>query len=215
MKLTVIGCSPAWPNPGGTQSGYLVEGSGSVLLDCGPGVLSRLRLGGGWPEPGAIALTHFHLDHCGDLIPWVWGAFYERDATDRRRRPDLWVPPGGRDRLASIGTEFGFREMFEQVFSIEEYEPGRPFLAGGQSVTALPVLHYRMDAYGFRVSDGGTTIAYSGDSGPGDHLPSLPATPISSSARRRSPRAPTRARCAGTSRSTRRRRPSRRRRRGA
>jgi ribonuclease BN (tRNA processing enzyme) len=170
VKLTVIGCSPAWPNPGGTQSGYLVEGSGSVLLDCGPGVLSQLRLGGGWPEPGAIALTHFHLDHCGDLIPWVWGAFYERGATDRRRRPDLWVPPGGRDRLGSIGTEFGFREMFEQVFSIEEYEPGRPFVAGGQSVTALPVLHYRMDAYGFRVSDGGVTIAYSGDSGPGEHL---------------------------------------------
>ena len=138
VKLTVIGCSPAWPNPGGTQSGYLVEGSGSVLLDCGPGVLSRLRLGGGWPEPGAIALTHFHLDHCGDLIPWVWGAFYERDATDRRRRPDLWVPPGGRDRLASIGTEFGFREMFEQVFSIEEYEPGRPFLAGGQCGDRAP-----------------------------------------------------------------------------
>ena len=170
MKLTVIGCSPAWPNPGGAQSGYLIEGPGSVLLDCGPGVLSRLRLGGGWPEPGAIALTHFHLDHCGDLIPWVWGAFYERDATDSRRRPDLWVPPGGRERLASIGTEFGFRQMFEEVFSIEEYEPGRPFTAGGQTLTALPVLHYRMDAYGFRVSSGGTTIAYSGDSGPGDHL---------------------------------------------
>ena len=26
MQLTVIGCSPAWPNAGGAQSGYLVEG---------------------------------------------------------------------------------------------------------------------------------------------------------------------------------------------
>ena len=25
MKLTVVGCSPAWPNPGGAQSGYLVD----------------------------------------------------------------------------------------------------------------------------------------------------------------------------------------------
>ena len=41
MKLTVVGCSPAWPNPGGAQSGYLVEGSGRLLLDCGPGVLSQ------------------------------------------------------------------------------------------------------------------------------------------------------------------------------
>ena len=43
VKLTVVGCSPAWPNPGGAQSGYLVNGSGNLLLDCGPGVLARLR----------------------------------------------------------------------------------------------------------------------------------------------------------------------------
>ena len=24
----------------------------------------------------AIAITHFHLDHWGDLVPWVWGTFY-------------------------------------------------------------------------------------------------------------------------------------------
>ena len=36
VKLTVVGCSPAWPNPGGAQSGYLLEGPGRLLLDCGP-----------------------------------------------------------------------------------------------------------------------------------------------------------------------------------
>ena len=43
VRLTVIGSSPAWPNPGSAQSGYLVEGAGALLLDCGPGVLGRLR----------------------------------------------------------------------------------------------------------------------------------------------------------------------------
>src|SRR2546422_900228 len=36
VRLVVVGCSPAWPNPGGAQSGYLVEGRGRLLLDCGP-----------------------------------------------------------------------------------------------------------------------------------------------------------------------------------
>ena len=55
MRLTVIGCSPAWPNPGQANAGYLVEGPGKLLLDCGPGVLSRLRAReGGWPEVDAI-----------------------------------------------------------------------------------------------------------------------------------------------------------------
>src|SRR3954453_23756152 len=96
MKLTVVGCSPAWPNPGGAQSGYLLEGRGGrLLLDCGPGVLPRLRAAEGWPRVDAIAITHFHLDHWGDLVPWVWGRMYGlgRDL----RKPELWVQSGGRE----------------------------------------------------------------------------------------------------------------------
>src|ERR1051325_6825217 len=94
VKLTVVGCSPAWPNPGGAQPGYLVEdGGGRVLLDCGPGVLARLREDGGWPRVDAIVITHFHLDHWGDVVPWTFGAMYGpgRDTP----KPDLWLPPGG------------------------------------------------------------------------------------------------------------------------
>src|SRR5436305_180766 len=92
MQLTVIGCSPAWPNAGSAQSGYLVEGEGRLLLDCGPGVLARLRdLDGGWPRVDAVAITHFHLDHWGDLVPWVFGASFGpgRDIP----RPELWLAP--------------------------------------------------------------------------------------------------------------------------
>jgi ribonuclease BN (tRNA processing enzyme) len=35
VRLPVIGCSPAWPSPGGAQSGYLVDGTGRLLVDCG------------------------------------------------------------------------------------------------------------------------------------------------------------------------------------
>ena len=75
VQLTVVGSSPAWPNPGGAQSGYLIEDDGRrLLLDCGPGVLARLRaLYGGWPRVDAVVITHWHLDHWGDLVPWVWG----------------------------------------------------------------------------------------------------------------------------------------------
>src|SRR5215210_7995966 len=59
VKLNVVGCSPAWPNPGGAQSGYLLESDdgGRLLLDCGPGVLARLRERAPWPKVNAIAIT--------------------------------------------------------------------------------------------------------------------------------------------------------------
>src|ERR687892_231967 len=52
VRLTVIGSSPAWPNPGSAQSGYVVEAEGALLLDCGPGVLGRLRELALYPPPG-------------------------------------------------------------------------------------------------------------------------------------------------------------------
>jgi ribonuclease BN (tRNA processing enzyme) len=36
VKLTVVGCSPAWPNPGGAQSGYLAaEEAGAAFRESG------------------------------------------------------------------------------------------------------------------------------------------------------------------------------------
>jgi ribonuclease BN (tRNA processing enzyme) len=171
VRLNVVGCSPAWPNPGGAQSGYLVEGEGQLLLDCGPGVLARLRALEAWPKVDAIAITHFHLDHWGDIVPWVWGRMYGlgRDL----ERPELWLHPGGEALIAEIGARLGFPEMFAQTFVLRTYEEDTPFEAAGFRVTARRVLHYRMEAYAFRVEGEGRTLAYSGDTAPCPALPEV------------------------------------------
>jgi ribonuclease BN (tRNA processing enzyme) len=170
MRLTVVGCSPAWPNPGSAHSGYLVHGPGRLLLDCGPGVLGKLReRDGGWPSVDAIVITHWHLDHWGDLVPWVWGRMFGlgRD-TDR---PELWVPPGGIGELAGFGTRFGTETMFAETFLLAEYADGRPFAtAAGFEVTPVQVSHYTLETYALRVSNGERTLAYSGDAAPGPKL---------------------------------------------
>jgi ribonuclease BN (tRNA processing enzyme) len=172
VKLTVVGSSPAWPNPGGAQSGYLLEEDGRrLLLDCGAGVLAKLRELEDWPRVDAIAITHFHLDHWGDLVPWVWALSFGPAA--EMPTPELWLPPGGREHLAALGERLGKRDMFEQAFSVHEYEAERPFEAAGFRVDPRRVLHYDLLAFGFRVSCNGTVLAYSGDSGPSDQLPEL------------------------------------------
>ena len=171
MKLTVIGCSPAWPNPAGAQSGYLFDGPGRLLLDCGPGVLSRLREGEGWPRVDAVAITHFHLDHWGDLIPWIFGASYGpgRDAP----RPQLWLPPGGAGTLRAFGRQLAFADAIEHVFDVEEYDEGKAFTAGGFTVTPVRLAHYDELTFGLRVTDGEHTIAYTGDTAPTPSLTEL------------------------------------------
>jgi ribonuclease BN (tRNA processing enzyme) len=174
VRFSVIGSSPAWPNPGGAHSGYVLEHStGRLLVDCGPGVLARLREREGWPHVDAIAITHFHLDHWGDLVPWVWGAMYRAGGVAIDERPDLWVHEGGRDVLEQFGERFGFRDMFDRVFTVCEYAGDTAFTAAGVEVLPIRLPHYRLETYGFRLTADGITVAYSGDSGPSDRLAEL------------------------------------------
>jgi len=172
VRLTIVGCSPAWPNPGGAQSGYLVEADGRrLLLDCGPGVLARLREREPWPQVDAIALTHFHLDHWGDLVPWVFGAAYGagRDSAS----PELWLPPGGAATLRALGATFGFASRLDDVFALREYEEGTDFVAAGFAVTPVQLKHYAELTFGLRVANGRAIVAYSGDTAPTPGLAEL------------------------------------------
>jgi ribonuclease BN (tRNA processing enzyme) len=169
MRLTVIGCSPAWPNPGGAHSGYLFEGPGRLLVDCGPGILAKLRgHENGWPRMDAILVSHWHLDHWGDLVPWVWGRKFGLGR--ELNTPELWGPPGAGETLTAFGEKFGTPAMFSDVFDLREYEEGVPFQAAGLTVTAIEVPHYTIPTYAFRIADGTRTITYSGDSAPSDAL---------------------------------------------
>jgi ribonuclease BN (tRNA processing enzyme) len=172
VRLTVIGCSPAWPNPGGAHAGFLVEGPGRLLLDCGPGVLSRLRERERWPQIDAIAISHLHLDHFGDLVAWAWGASLGPGAG--LGLPELLLPPGGTAMLGDLATVLGSDgDVFRRAFRPREYEPRRPLSAAGFELVALPMSHYAKDAYGLRVGDGDSVLAYSGDSGPAAPLAEL------------------------------------------
>ena len=96
---------------------------------------------------------------------WGLGRDYEK--------PELWLPPGGRDELAGFGTRFGTPDMFASVFEPREYEEGQPFEAAGLELTPLRLPHYTVQTYGFRVSNSDRTLAYSGDSAPSERLATL------------------------------------------
>ena len=170
MKLTVVGCSPAWPNPGGAQSGYLIEAEGRLLLDCGPGVLASLREREGWPHVDAVVITHFHLDHWGDLVPWAFGARFGPGRGEPRA--ELWLPPGGLDTIRDFEKTLGAGAILD-VFDAREYEADMPFRAAGFEVVPVRMEHYDHLTFGMRVADGTRTIAYSGDSGPSPGLAEL------------------------------------------
>jgi ribonuclease BN (tRNA processing enzyme) len=124
-----------------------------------------------WPLVDAIALTHFHLDHCGDIVSWVFGASFGagRDA----KPPELWVPAGGTATLLDLGGKLGFGPQLDRAFVVHEYADGVPFETAGFEVTPVRLTHYNEPTFGLRVTDGHATVAYSGDTAPTPRLSDL------------------------------------------
>ena len=75
MRLTILGSSPSWPNPGEASSGYLSRCPADGCSDCGNGVLGRLRAVSDTP-PTAIVLSHLDPDHISDLWSVMFGVRY-------------------------------------------------------------------------------------------------------------------------------------------
>ena len=85
-------------------------------------------------------------------------------------KPALWVQPGGREFLVSLGERLGFPDMFERTFELSEYQPDTPFRAGPLEITPTRVPHYTLQTYAFRVEADDRALAYSGDSAPSEEL---------------------------------------------
>jgi ribonuclease BN (tRNA processing enzyme) len=164
LRLTVLGASPAWANPGWACSGYLVSADNEhVLLDCGFGVLSRLRERLPLDNLRAVVISHLHADHFIDLVSLRYGLKYGSLRSDPAL--PLYVPPRGASFLAKLGEALdGDAEFFAGTYRLAEYDPSEELQLGALSVRFSLVKHY-ITAYAMAVR-AGRRLVYSGDAAP-------------------------------------------------
>ncbi len=176
MQLTVLGRSPARPNPGEACAGYIVEGGASrVLVDVGPGIVAQLLRRNTPDELDAVLISHMHTDHCLDLItlryayPWIDVA---------KKRLLVIVPPGSTAQLADLALGAGYANFFDKSFIFVEHDGKRPIEVGDLRFEPDETQHY-VRTWGFRITargageDPNRVLAYSADAGPCDALPRL------------------------------------------
>jgi ribonuclease BN (tRNA processing enzyme) len=169
LTLTILGASPAAPNPGGACSGYLLrEGDKAVLMDCGPGTSGRIPLHLPVNRLGGVAISHLHPDHYFDLIQLYYMLkFGEPRAADLPRLLPVFVPPGGRDFLRRLGQLIADKPaMVEDVFDVCDYVADCEMDIGGLPFRFYPVQHYIM-SHAMRVkSSSGAVLTFSSDVAP-------------------------------------------------
>jgi len=171
MRLTVLGRSPARPNPGEACAGYLIEGGGSRLLfDIGPGVVAQLLRRHHPDELDAVIISHMHADHMLDLVTLRYVYPWRRLSADERLR--VVLPPGSADQLLDLAKGVGGAKHFEDAFQLSEHDSTTPFQFGSLTVTPRETQHY-IPCWGFRVEADGRRLAYTADTAPCSGLTDL------------------------------------------
>jgi ribonuclease BN (tRNA processing enzyme) len=182
VKLTVLGKSPSWQDAGGACSGYLVEDEDTnVVIDCGNGVFSKLRMFCDYVDVDAVVLSHLHADHMLDLVPFAYALTYAPrqqpvpvdrwPGTDEPARPQLHAPPGARDTFRRLAGTWGPEDLIENAFELREYAEDDHLEIGSLRVSFQGVPHF-VDTYAMRVSttNGGGHLVYGADSSPSEAL---------------------------------------------
>lgn len=172
MRLTILGTGSARPIGDSAQSGVLVQaGETNVLFDIGSGVASQVEARVGATNLAGLFVGHFHADHWIDIGPMRYRFPWAEDAP---RKLPVFLPPGGREKLAHLAAAINERPtFFEPAFDITEYETGQVFEVGALRVTPHAVGHYvpawSMDIVGPE----GERIVYAGDMGPSEMIVDL------------------------------------------
>ncbi len=133
----------------------------TLLLDAGTGIRRVTDLLGGGPFVGTVLLTHLHWDHVQGL-PF----FGARDRPDAR--VTLLLPEQGDGRQAEEVLAQG---MSPPQFPIRPRElrgdwtfamlsPGQRAVGDGFSIVVRDVPHKGGRTFGYRISDGRSTVAY-------------------------------------------------------
>lgn len=174
MKLTVVGCSGSFPSQDSACSSYLVEADGyRLLLDMGNGALGELQRHCGLYDLDAIVLSHLHADHCIDMCAYFVARYYRFEGG----RPDpipVYGPEGTEHRLTTAYADTPSEKSMSEVFDFQTLRDGAEFTVGPFQISTELVDH-PVEAYGFRVEQGGSVLAYSGDTGPSVKLDTLAA----------------------------------------
>jgi len=173
VKLTILGSGTCMLTPTRACSGYFIEsGSAQLRLDAGAGTMHAMtRFGLSWESITHQFISHFHLDHCGELPALLWCYRFGRKRP--RAAPLEIIGPVGLADLVKSTSALHEANLFDQEFPItfRELSPGEAMELGDGVTLRVDKTPHTDESLAVRVEAGGRAIGYTGDTMWSDDLP--------------------------------------------
>ncbi len=174
MRIVLLGTGSIVPTTERFCSGAYLEAVGAkILVDCGPGIIEKLRSAAISPhEIDAVLLTHYHIDHVSDLLPLIKLRAYDLGGNpDQSPKPlEIMGPPGLHELLSQLIDSNRFFKYLRTLMKYQNYtkltvaEEGCTYNIANLGVRALKVPHDNGVAY--KIWDGKSSVVFSGDTAP-------------------------------------------------
>ncbi len=172
--MTILGSGTCVPSLTRSSCSVLIETGGKKLLfDSGAGTMRRLlRAGVGMAEISHIFYSHFHPDHSGELVPFLFSAKY---AVSARRQSPLTITAGkGLARFFNgLKSVYGkWVELEPGLLIMDELDNRGPDAReyGAFTIETAPMVH-NDESLAYRVTGrDGVSVVYSGDTDYCDEL---------------------------------------------
>jgi ribonuclease BN (tRNA processing enzyme) len=168
MQLIVLGSGSSVPHPTRSSSAYWLETSGgSMLLDCSASAIHRMAQEGcDWANLDAIWISHFHLDHCGGLPPFLFGTKYAPTTQSRTKPMRIYGPAGLTDLIKAFDSAHDYG-LLGQPFPTEviEVAPGKEFDLFDRVTAKTFSTPHTDESCAIRIDDPTGSIAFSADTG--------------------------------------------------
>jgi ribonuclease BN (tRNA processing enzyme) len=175
MKLTILGSGTVVPDGLRNSAGYFVEAGGArLMMDCGAGTVHALaRFGLGWERMTHLYISHFHVDHVGELAAMFFAFKY--GMRSERTEPLTVIGPRGLDRvMGGLKHSFGDK-LFEPKFPVRlrMLAPGESVALAEGSRLAVAKTPHTEESLAVRVESEGRALCYTGDTDYGEELASF------------------------------------------
>ena len=159
LELTVLGSCGAYARPGRACSGYLFRlGDSDLVLDIGAGVLSNMLKYTGADVLDYLVISHLHYDHYVD----IYGLMTARRFWESALPPLPVLAPAVTRSVVGEPLSPESREEFLDCMEFIDEEDRVPVRFEGFEIRPFKAKHPQ-PAFGYRITAGGRTICYTGD----------------------------------------------------